>query len=72
MIQFLSTKFVRVADVTFPLVLQDEIETCMRLLGVGHIHELSMKHINIGALENRVYGGNNTESRRPTAIKAKL
>lgn len=54
------------------IVLQGEIETCMRLLGVDKVSDLGPKHINSRALERDIYDGHAGLEKLGLWVKARL
>ncbi|KAG9238368.1 FMN-dependent dehydrogenase-domain-containing protein [Amylocarpus encephaloides] len=53
-------------------ILNDEIDTCMRLLGVDRVSELGPKHINSRAVERDIYDGHAGMEKLGLWVKAHL
>ncbi|KAG0157924.1 hypothetical protein PDIDSM_5436 [Penicillium digitatum] len=53
-------------------ILNDEIKTCMRLLGVERIDQLGLQHINTRVTEQQIYDGPTTLEPLRRAFRARL
>jgi isopentenyl diphosphate isomerase/L-lactate dehydrogenase-like FMN-dependent dehydrogenase len=53
-------------------ILRDEVETCMRLLGVEKVEELGFRHVNVRAVEGEIYDAEPGLEKVGLWVKARL